>query len=128
LKVGDEVAEFANEDEGCSQVDLVSGGRGEERVVDEVRDVESSQPVVCTVPGEIGEERHGTMAEPVHVRGLENSLGVVNNPADEGDLLSELDLWWSRVKMALEKIKDWVNEQWSKVFNDVSRSVANLHS
>jgi hypothetical protein len=50
-------------------------------MIDEVRDVETSKPVVSAVSGEVGEEWHGAMTESVHKNGFKNTFGVVHNPA-----------------------------------------------
>ena len=65
------------------RIHLCIGRRGEEGMVDEVRDEETREPVIGTVPGDVGEDGHGAVAEPVHEDRFEHTLGVVYGPADE---------------------------------------------
>jgi len=86
---------------------------------------------MAAISGEVGEEGHGPMAEAVNENGLEDALGVMEDPANERYFLSELHVvlsCYSRVKVVLKEVKDGIQHYWTSIFNTIYCSVSNLRS
>ena len=86
-----EVRQLARGCQRQADYDLVLRRRGEQWVVHEERDEGSKAPVVAAVAEEVV-HRHGTVGEAVNEEGLEDTLGVMKGPEDEGQGLHVIRL------------------------------------